>query len=91
MFAPRYPGVGGVSGNDLSHLSSAALKFVRVGIDLMCAGTALKRAGATDEKELNIIVLMLEYFEFPKGRMQDVPLLADSLKEMFNLFIAVWN
>ena len=49
-------------------LSSAALNFVRVGIDLISLGTVLYSAAAVDENEWNLMVLMLLYLELPSGR-----------------------
>ena len=47
-----YPGVGGVSGNDLMKLSSATLTLFKVGMDLTSFGRMLYIADVLEVKEL---------------------------------------
>ena len=86
LFCPVYPGVGGVSGNSLRNASSAGLKVVKDGRDLMLGGTTLYRAEALEAKEWNLRLLMLLYLEDPSGRIQVVPCREVSRKLMPTLF-----
>ena len=80
-----------MSGTEWRKLSSAALNLSRVGIDLMSGGTALYSAEAVDEKEWNLIVLMLLYLELPRGRKHVTPRLCECWKMMLTLLgITSW-